>query len=433
MRAVWEAVVSVSRAITQQNLAEVNGIATTAQGDGCWLLDGAGEPVGPAILWNDGRARAVIEQWRAEGIIAEAFRTSGSVAYPGLPNAIWRWIEEYEPHVLQRAKWSLTCNGWLYFKMTGEIAADLSDASNPFCDIVARRYSTELLRLYGVEQHAHLLPKIARSEPPYGALLGDAAHVLGVRAGIRVVMAPYDIVATAAGTGCFAAGEGCLILGTTACPEVITSDPGRDGAAAGTTIALYSDKLYLRAMPTLTGCEALDWAAATLRAESLEDLSQMAARAPAGSHGVVCVPYFSPAGERSPFLAPAAKASFLGLSLTHAREDAARAVFEGLSFAIRECFSAASVGGVTKITICGGGARSDFWCQMIADVCGCEVLRTDSSEAGARGAFFYAMKCSGEAASGRLYGPDEERSVLYRELFARFQKLRDTVASTWQT
>lgn len=429
MRAVWDAVVSVSHTITQQNLAEVEGIATTAQGDGCWLVDTAGEPAGPAILWNDGRAHEVIEQWRAEGIITEAFRTSGSVAYPGLPNAIWRWLQAHDPQLLKRARWSLTCNGWLYFKMAGEIAADLSDASNPFCDIVERRYSPKLLRLYGVEQHARLLPEIAREQPPCGTLLADAARALGVRVGIRVVMVPYDIVSTAAGTGCLAEGQGCLILGTTACPEVITSDPGRNGAPAGTTIALYSDNLYLRAMPTLTGCEALDWAAATLRAESLDDLSCMAARAPAGSQGVVCVPYFSPAGERSPFLAPGAKASLLGLSLTHTREDLARAVFEGLSFAIRECFSAASPSPLTRITTCGGGSRSDLWCQMIADVCGCEVLRPNTSEAGAHGAFFYATGPSRCNVDGRLFEP---RPGVYGDLFQRFQKLRDTVISTWQ-
>jgi erythritol kinase len=429
MRAVWDAVVSVSHAITEQSLAEVDGIATTAQGDGCWLVDAAGEPTGPAILWNDGRAHEVIEAWRSEGIIEEAFRTSGSVAYPGLPNGIWRWLQTRDPQFLKRARWSLTCNGWLYFKMTGEIAADLSDASNPFCDIVERRYSSELLKLYGVEEHAHLLPEIARQQPPSGTLLRDAAQAIGVRAGIRVVMAPYDIVSTAAGTGCLTEGEGCLILGTTACPEVITSDPDRNGAPAGTTIALYSDGLYLRAMPTLTGCEALDWAAATLRAESLEELSCMAARAPAGSNGVVCVPYFSPAGERSPFLAPEAKASFLGVSLTHTREDLARAVFEGLSFAIRECFSAASQTPLTKITICGGGSRSDFWCQTIADVCGCEVLRPDTSEAGARGAFFYATGSCECNVDGRLYQPQPD---IYGELFRRFQKLRDAVIPTWQ-
>jgi xylulokinase len=182
-------------------------------------------------------------------------------------------------------------------------------------------------------------------------------------------------------------------------------------------------------MPTLTGCEALDWATATLRAESLEDLSCMAARAPAGSNGVVCVPYLSPAGERSPFLAPGAKASFLGLSLTHTREDLARAVFEGLSFAIRECFSAASQNPLKRITICGGGSRSDFWCQMIADVCGCEVLRPNTSEAGARGAFFYATGSCECNADGRLYEP---RPGVYGELFRRFHKLRDTVMLTWQ-
>ena len=118
-----------------------------------------------------------------------------------------------------------------------------------------------------------------------------------------------------------------------------------------------------------------------------------------GAHGVACLPYLSPAGERSPFLAPSARASLLGLSLTHTREDVARAIFEGLSFMIRDCFAAASAAPLARVVVCGGGSRSEFWCQLIADVCGCEVLRPYSSEIGARGAFFSALRATGRAAS----------------------------------
>jgi erythritol kinase (D-erythritol 1-phosphate-forming) len=443
MEMVWEAVLSVSRAVTRQSIAEVEGIVSTAQGDGCWLVDASGKPVCPAILWNDGRAHHIVEAWRADGTIEKAFRMSGSVTYPGLPNAIWCWLENQNPDFLKRARWSLTCNSWLHLRMTGQIATDLSDASNPFGDVVKRRYSPELLQLYGLEQQAHLLPGISRGQAPVGALLHHVAEALGVRPGLPVVMAPYDIVATSIGSGSVNAGEGCLILGTTICPEVITTNPGITGPPSGTTIALDTKDLYLRAMPTLTGCESLDWMAATLRTESLENLSRMAARSPVGANGVVCLPYFSPAGERSPFLAPSARASFLGLSLTHAQEDITRAAFEGLCFVIRECFSAASASPLASVRVCGGGSRSDLWCQMIADVCQCEALRSDASETGARGAFFYALTVMGKASSlqnaiqacaagGQLYEPDQERVRAYDDLFQRFRKLREMVAPTWE-
>jgi erythritol kinase len=442
MTAVWEAVVRAASEITPQSLDDVEGVVTTAQGDGCWLVDAAGRPVGPAILWNDGRAHEIVENWRRTGLLDDAFRRSGSLSYPGLANAILRWLGEHDPERLQRSRWMLSCNGWLYLQLTGNISADLSDASNPFCDVVTRQYSPELLRLHGVEQHARLLPQFPSAQMPVAALSRPAAEALGVDAGLPVVMAPYDIVTTAIGSGCTTAGQGCLILGTTICPEVITTDSGRDGEPAGTTIALNEASLYLRAMPTLTGCEALDWAAATLRAEDLDDLSRMAAASMPGARGVLCLPYLSPAGERSPFLAPSARASLLGLSLTHTREDVARAVFEGLTFMIRDCFAVASSAPLARVTVCGGGSRSAFWCQLIADVCGCEVLRPDSTEIGARGAFFSALYATGRAGSladvvepygfdGEVYRPASDEANTYADLFGKFVKFRQVVAATW--
>jgi erythritol kinase len=442
MTAVWEAVVRAANEITQQPHSEIEGVVTTAQGDGCWLVDPAGRPSGSAILWNDGRAHEIVESWRRAGVLQTAFRHSGSLAYPGLANAILHWLQEHDPDRLERSRWMLSCNGWLYLQLTAKVSADLSDASNPFCDVVTRQYSPDLLRLYGLERQARLLPEFPSRQRPVAALCRSAAEALGVRADVPVVMAPYDIVTTAIGSGCTTAGQGCLILGTTICPEVISSDSGRNGVPAGTTVALNEAGLYLRAMPTLTGCEALDWAAATLRAEDLDDLSHMAASSVPGAHGVLCLPYLSPAGERSPFLAPSARASLLGLSLTHTREDVARAVFEGLTFTIRDCFSAASSTALERVTVCGGGSRNAFWCQLIADVCGCEVLRPDSSETGARGAFFSAVYATGRAASlaevvqrcgvdGEVYRPAPDRAGTYANLFSKFLRVRETVAETW--
>ena len=439
MQAVWEATVCAAREITAQTSAEIEGIVTTAQGDGCWLVDGAHQPIGPAILWNDGRAHQVTEQWRRDGVTDAAFRLSGSIAYPGLANAIWRWLDEHDPDRLQRARWLLSCNGWLFLQLTGEIAADLSDASNPLCDVAERAYSPDLLKLYGVERHAHLLPEISSQQAPVAALRQNVAERLGVPPNIPVVMAPYDIVSTAIGAGCLRAGEGCVILGTTICPEVVTSEPGRERAPAGTTIALQTG-FYLRAMPTLAGCEALDWAASLLRIDELDELSRLAAASVPGSRGVACLPYLSPAGERSPFLSPSARASLLGLSSTHTREDVARSVFEGLSFVIRDCLAAASSAPPSNVAVCGGGSRSEFWCQLIANVCNCKVRRLDASEVGARGAFLTALYATGKASSldsksassnDRFFTPEPNPASTYNSLFNKFLKQREAVAVTW--
>ncbi len=448
MTSVWDAVCSTVELVLSQSAVDaeaIDGIVTTAQGDGVWLVDAEGKPTGPAILWNDGRATDIVGRWHAGGVLDQAFRQSGSVSYAGLPNAIWRWLAEHNPDRLTRSRWSLTCNGWLHLQLTGSIAADLSDASNPFFNLVDHHYSTELLRLFEADIYGHLLPPV--SQAPQSTLRADLAKRFGLREGTPVLMAPYDIAATATGCGSTRPGDGCLILGTTICAEVIVTDPQLDGSPAGTTLALApsagGESLFLRAMPTLTGCEALDWIAATLGFADLDTLSSLAADAPLGASNLVFLPYLSPAGERSPFLAPSARGSLLGISLEHTRADIARAVFEGLSFVIRDCLTAAAPAMPQRLTVCGGGSRSDLWCQLIADVCGCEVLRPLASEIGARGAFLHALVASGAASSlekAISHCPVETRSFFprppyahcYDQLFGRFVSLRQGIAPMWE-
>src|SRR6266702_7275197 len=96
MQSVWQSVISTVRQVAQQCGEPIEGLVSTAQGDGCWLVDAAGHPVRDAILWNDGRASGIIEQWQVDGVLEEAFHISGSVSYPGLPNAITSWLHKNE-------------------------------------------------------------------------------------------------------------------------------------------------------------------------------------------------------------------------------------------------------------------------------------------------------------------------------------------------
>lgn len=441
MNSVWAAVVSAVRRVNQQISEPVDGIAITAQGDGCWLVDAQGRPTGNAILWNEGRAKAIVDAWHDSGIIDRAFRISGSVAYPGLPNAIFHWLLKNEPDRIERARWSLTCNGWLFAKLAGLFAADLSDASNPFGDVSARAYSPELLRLYGLENYEHLLPPVRTGDDLVSPLTDAAAEQLGVAAGTPVVMAPYDIVTTAYGCGCVAAGQACVILGTTVCAEVITSSLDLDVPPAGTTIAL-GNGAHLRAMPPLTGCEALGWAAKALSCESIEELDVFGATAVAGANGLLFLPYLSLAGERSPFLDPNARGSFIGLSLAHTRAGMARSVYEGLAFVIRECIRTAAGTLPSELRVCGGGARSDFWCQIIADAVGVPIVRTEDSEVGARGAFLFALAATGNAASiddairqhvapAKTFLPSNALHELYSGRFELFLQQRELSVPQW--
>ena len=440
MQEVWQAVMETVIAVRMQIREEVRGIASTAQGDGAWLVDEHGTPVANAILWNDARASAIVEEWRAAGIIKRSFRISGSVTYPGLPNAIFAWLARHDPATLRNARWLLTCNAWIHSQLSGRYVADLSDASNPFSDVHRGEYSSEVLALYGAAEYARLLPPIVRMNGACGTLVRLVADQLGLPHGIPVVLAPYDIVSTAYGCGAARAGQACAILGTTVCTESLVDSLDLSVSPSGTTIALDGG-LFLRAMPTLTGCEALDWASSLLGADSLDALGELAAQAEPGSGGVFFLPYLAAAGERSPFLDPAARGSFHGVSLLTGRADLARAVYEGLSYVIRDCLETATHEAPAEIYVCGGGARSDLWCQMISDVSGIKVVRTADAEVGARGACLFALAATGSAPSlveaaglttARIrFQPSEERHRFYSSQYAIFRDLRNLARAQW--
>jgi erythritol kinase (D-erythritol 1-phosphate-forming) len=440
MEAVWNAVSATVRSVVAELREPVEGIAVTAQGDGCWLVDAEGQPTGNAILWNDGRAGDVVEQWRANGVIEKAFEVSGSVPYAGLPNAILHWLHENQPERLAAARYALTCNGWIFSRMTGRFVADLSDASNPFGDVKAGVYSSALIELYGANPDRDLLPSIARGEDLVAPLMSSAAEEFGLAVGTPVVMTPYDIVSTAYGAGVTEPGQACVILGTTICAETITPELDLSVAPSGTTIAL-GDGLHLRAMPTLTGCETLEWAVQMLGVPDMAALEMLAASAEQGAGGVAFLPYLSPAGERAPFLEPRARGSLHGLSLAHSRAHVARAIYEGLTFAIRECLETATA-SVGEVRVCGGGARSGLWCQMIADVTGVQVVRPAENELGARGAFLFALKTAAKLeslAEGTrqypvkmdVFEPSAVAHAIYEKQFRLFLEVRENARVGW--
>lgn len=439
MEEVWQAICRTVRECAEMCGEAIEGLVTTAQGDGCWLVDSDGRPVRDAILWNDARAHAVVEEWRSRGIITEGFRISGCVTYAGLANAIAAWLSKEEPVSLQRAAWILSCNGWIASRMTGRFVADLSDGSNPYGDVRNEEYSAELLRFYNRQQDASLLPRIAKHADLKAPLIAEAAQQMSLRSSIPVVMAPYDIVSTAYGCGASSVGQACVILGTTLCPEVITDDVDLTLEPAGTTIALGENR-FLRAMPTLTGCEVIEWAARAMGCDSLHTLEQLAAESISSVTLPYFLPYLSLAGERAPFLAPEASGSFHGMTLTTSRNDIARSVYEGLSFVVCECLQISSP-RLNEVRVTGGGAKSNLWCQMIADVTGLTVLRPEGNEQGARGAFLFSQAIEQGVPLSQIldqmplattsFAPHKDKRALSQERFETWKRLRSATSPAW--
>ena len=417
-------------------------VSVTAQGDGCWLVDSSGEPTGTAMLWNDARGGEQVARWQESGALRTGFERSGSMTFPGLSNALLAWCAEHEPARLEHAAAVLSCGGWVHAGLTGRVGIDSTDASAPFLPAGENAWGEDLFELFDLSWARHLYPGPLADDDRAAPVSAEVAVSLGLDPDARVVMAPYDVPCTTLGAGALPVGEACAILGTTLCTSTVI-DAGHPvaGPEAGLRLRSGVPGHDLRVMPTAAGTGVLDWTGTVTGLGSAADVVGAAAHSEPGAHGLVFLPYLSPAGERAPFLDHHARGSLHGLSLEHTREDVARAVVEGLAHTVRECLESAD-GRPTTLRLAGGGARSDAWSQMIADLLGSPVTRCSDDEVGARGAYVAGLVATGAASDhaqavaehvvrADVLEPRRAEAERYAELHARYLRVRDHAASSW--
>jgi erythritol kinase len=441
MQAVKDATFTTIRQVANDIKDNIHFLAITAQGDGCWLIDKHGHPTGPAILWNDGRAASLVNQWEQDGITEKAFRQNGTLAFPGSQSAILRWLYEHDRDRVERSAMALYCKDWIILNLTGIAGTDESDGSFPFFDIQKRQYSNDLMQLYGIEWAERLLASVHPNTIPIGELQTEAAHELGLPAGIPVIAAPYDVAATAIGLGAVEPGQAVSILGTTLCNEIVVDQVNTAGTPSGLLICSGVPGRWLRGFATMCGTEAITWLCRFLGDIQPAQLTELASHIGPGAGGVTFLPYMSPAGERAPFLNPNARGTLFGLSLEQSREYVARAILEGLSYIIRECFEASQT-TPTMLNVCGGGAVSDVWCQIITDITKIPVRTSADAELGAKGALLTGLVATGQynniatvaqqySKTRKLYEPDATMVERYETLYHHFITLRDIAAEAW--
>jgi xylulokinase len=439
MNQVWQSVVEACKEVIAQTNLPIEAISVTAQGDGAWMIDAKGNPVRNAVLWNDGRASEEVINWGEEGKLAEAFRINGSLTSLGLPNAIIKWFSKNDLQSLDKAASVLTCGSWIYFKLTGVIGQHVSEASAPWIDIADNSMSKELMEIYGLTEYAAKIPPILTN--PQSPLSLKASNEIGISPKTPVVMSPYDILATATGSGAISDGDAFVILGTTICPGIVIKSVGLDGEPSGLNLVTGEENTYLRALPTLAGTSALTWAMESLNYSTIEEIGNAAFSAKPGANGVTFLPYLSGAGERAPFLDTSAQASLHGITTSTTREDIARAIYEAIAHVIRECLETTKT-PIRKVAISGGGARSAFWCQLIADVVGVPTSRTSDSQAGAKGALIYGSVSIGKFSSlseasqvlvsqSDVFTPNANLIDFYTDQHSKFILLRKLVQPSW--
>lgn len=432
-----EVVASVA-AVVKAAVAEVGTtpslVGLTGQGDGVWLVDEHGHAVRPAISWMDGRAVEILERWLGQGVVEKAYRHTGNIMFPGSPGPVLAWLAEHEPASLERAATAGYCKDVVMQRLTGIRATDVSDASLPFMDLGTRRYDPDVLAWCGLASWAELLPPVV-APIPAGALTRDAAELLGLPEGTPVTAGPFDLPACALGSGVERPGDGHIIVGTTLACQVLVDAVDTTGEPAGMTIATATPGRWLRAMPAMVGTAAIDWVL-NLIGQPHEALDGLLQASPPGARGVACLPYFSPAGERAPFLEPRARAGFDRLTVQTSTADLVRAACEAVAYAGRHCFEAAGLTG--EVAMCGGGARSATWLQIFADVLGRPVRLAPQPETGARGAVLASLAALGHEVDAEAWtaphgviepGPD---AAYYADGYAGYRARVDAARRSWK-
>lgn len=438
---VMRSVETACQEVIKGHESEVTAISITAQGDGAWIIDPDGNPVRPAILWNDGRSSNQVQDLLEKTESNQLWELNGSAISLGLPNSIMMWLAENEPEVLDRAASVLSCGSWIFFNLTGIIGQDVSDASAPWLDIKKGTISQELIELYGLGDYSHLVPPVLDEKPQ--VMKPDVATSWGLPTNTPVILAPYDVVSTATGSGCLDEGEGFAILGTTICPGIVANQPNLSGTQTGLNLlgAGSNGQNFLRAFPTVTGVNTLDWLAKMVGLEGASSVSELAAESTVGAKGAIWLPYLSESGERAPFFNPDASGVLFGVTQRHNKEDIARALLESLAYVIRESLDETGV-SLRTLSLSGGAARNDLWCQIIADVTGLQVTRTNDNQVGAKGAFLYgsvavgafdnlALAAKSCITPGDAFYPREQHREIHNQRFKLFKNLRGSIGEHW--
>jgi xylulokinase len=438
----WDAVrLAMSAMLSRPNLrgADVVALGLTGQMHSAVFLDAAGVPVRSALMWSDGRAEAEaveIEKRipRAELVARTGNRSNVSFTAPKI-----MWVAANEPEVFARTRWIVQPKDALRARLTGEVASDVSDASATLLlDLKTRTWAVDICERLGID--AGLLPPLAESETKAGELREDAARSLGLPAGIAVAMGGADAPAAALGLGLAreedAKGVVLISLGTGGQVLAPVTEPRTDpeGRLHGLCHVVPGQWCVMAAI--LSAAASLDWVVRLLRPDDpngSRELLAAAAKVPAGSDGLIFVPYLR--GERTPHFDPGARGAMVGMRISHGAPELTRAVLEGVAYALAEGLDVMrGVGVVPTSGVVAGGGVNRLWQQIIADVLNIPVALGATEHGSARGAALLGAVAAGVIpsttqgvpplpADTRVMEPDPANAELYAGISATYREL----------
>ncbi|OFI38164.1 hypothetical protein BIU82_06630 [Arthrobacter sp. SW1] len=436
MHEVWRAAAAAIReCIVSAGIvgAQIAGVGICGHNDGAYLVDGDGEPTRAAILATDSRAVVEAAELGEGSRGSAALVETGQVPAPYSPSSLLAWLERHEPETLDKSRWYLFCKDWLRLKLTGEIATDPSEASASFTNLHDQQWSDEALRIYGLEPQRRLLPPLVASSAVAGYVTREAAGETGLAQGTPVVAGAHDVDTAALGIGAIGVGSLSLVMGTFSINQVVWDSPVGDPRWQARTFLEPGRWLHMSTSPSSASnfeWAVQNWGGGMDYPEVIEGARILDPDAYRDA------PHFLPYLYGAPLGYGAGGAQFTGLRGSHDRNDVFRAVLEGVvhqhRWHVDALRSAFEFSGAARL--CGGGAKSEAWTQLMTDVLEIPIEVTDSTEAGARGAALLAAIGVGvysgleEAADAavdvvRRHEPQHHWGSVLDERYARFLEL----------
>ena len=422
----------------------ITAVGLTGQMHGLVLLDDSGNVLRPAILWNDQRTQTQCDEIHARIGRERFIQLSGNLALTGFTAPKILWVAQNEPEIYARSRHVLLPKDYIRYRLTGEFAMDKADGSGTVLfDLQKRGWSEEILSALDIP--GEWMPPTFEGPEFTGAVSTSAAAETGLAAGTHVAAGGGDQAAQAVGVGAVEPGIIGLTVGTSgvvfaATPTAMVEPEGLLHAFCHAVPGMW----HLMGV-MLSAAGSLQWYRDTLAPDlSFDALLKEAETVPAGSEGLLFLPYLS--GERTPYPDPQARGAFIGLTIRHTRGHMTRAVLEGVAFGLKDGLKLIQNAGLERITqvrASGGGTKGALWRQILASVLESKLVTVNTAEGAAFGAALLAGVGAGVWPDVRsacretikITGqtlPDAKDAKRYQQTYSLYRELYPALKDSFQ-
>lgn len=385
----WEAVCTVIREITQKGY-DIAGIGLSGQMHGLCLLDKEDKLLRNSIIWCDNRAfeEADILKNDLGTVIQEE---TGNPPVGAFTLAKLLWVKRHEKEIFSKINKIMLPKDYIRYRLSGDFITEYSDASGmQLVDIKNKCYSTSILSYLEIEENQ--LPKLIESAQKSGVVSKRIAQSLGLKEDCIIAGGAGDQAAAAIGSGILRKGDVSIVLGSSG---VVFSPVNKKDLEHNTLqVFMHAVPNTYHVMGVTNGCGlSYKWWKEQIAKYDYEQLNEMARMIPAGSNGLVYLPYIN--GERTPIMDPYASGTFVGIRQNTTLGQMTRSVLEGVSYSLLDCFQLLPKSDY-QIRIAGGGSNSLLWRTIIASTLQQNIYRMSQQEGGALGVAILAMVANHE-------------------------------------